>query len=45
MAMDYIRVNVLNKHHIDSQKISKRFTDDEISLLVEFSQQLSEMGV
>lgn len=38
MAMDYIRVNVLNKYHIDSKKMNKRFTEDEMSLLVEFSQ-------
>jgi hypothetical protein len=45
MAMDYIRVNVLNKFHIDSQKHNKRFSEDEMSQLVEFSQQLWEIGV
>lgn len=38
MAMEYIRVNVLNKYHIDSQKNYRRFTEDEMAQLVEFSQ-------
>jgi hypothetical protein len=45
MAMDFIRVTVLNKYHIDAQKMNRRFTEDEMSLLVEFSQQLWEMGI
>jgi hypothetical protein len=43
--MLYVTSNIIRKQLLDKTKPCKKFTEDEANALVEFSQQLCDIGI